>query len=112
MLAGAVDVVEDLDDRRQRLVRRVLAHQLAVAVDAPLVVEVLGLEPLEVGRPLGELLLDRRVRSSAAASSSPPSTSVSLAISAAASPNEPAVRGPAEVSSTSTVPSAAPAAGG
>ena len=63
VLARPVDVVEDLDDRRQGLVRRVLAHQLAVALDPALVVEVLGLEPLEVGGPLGELLLDAAVAS-------------------------------------------------
>ena len=101
VLARPVDVVEDLDDRRQGLVRRVLAHQLAVTLDPALVVEVLGLEPLEVGGPLGELLLDGRpVGLLGGGVASAASTSVSLAISAAASPNEPA--GSAEVSSTST----------
>ena len=89
VLAGPVDGVEDLDDRGQGLVRRVLAHQVAVALDPALVVDVLGLEPLQVGGPLRELPLDGRTLGLGLVAS-PPSTSVSLAISAAASPNDPA----------------------
>src|SRR6476661_1800970 len=55
VLAGTVDRVEHLGDRRESSVGRVLADQLAVPLDAPLVVEVLGLEPLEVGGQVGHV---------------------------------------------------------
>src|SRR5262249_55582793 len=45
-------------DRGQRGVRRVLLHQLTVAVDPALVVDVLRLEPLQVRGPLGQLRLE------------------------------------------------------
>src|SRR3954451_3359663 len=59
VLAGPVDRVEHVDDRGERGVRRVLAHQLTVTVDPALVVEVLGLEALQVGGALGQRLQRR-----------------------------------------------------
>ena len=73
VLAGPVDGVEHLGDRGERGVRRVLADQLAVAVDPALVVDVLGLQPLQVGGPLGQLRVwrDGRARRSARRLGSP-----------------------------------------
>ena len=101
VLTGPVDGVEHVDDRRERGVRRVLADQLPVAVDPALVVEVLGLEPLQVGGALGERLLElrgdrwRRGTDSSSSSSSrsdgssgPPSSSM---LSHAADVGEPGV---------------------
>src|SRR6478735_4789700 len=48
-LAGHVDVVEDRQQRLDDAAHRGVTDDLAVAVDALLVVDVLGLQPLEVG---------------------------------------------------------------
>src|SRR6478735_625343 len=58
VLAGPVDVVEHREQRRERAVRRVLPDQVTVAVDASLVVDVLGLQPLQVRGALRQLALD------------------------------------------------------
>ena len=61
VLLGPADVVEHREQRAQHRGLARGAGERTVALDASLVVDVLGLQPLEVGRALGELLLDGRV---------------------------------------------------
>ncbi len=55
VLAGAADVVEHGQQVGEHVGQGQLPHRLPVALDAPPVVGVVGLQPLQVGGPLGEL---------------------------------------------------------
>jgi hypothetical protein len=57
MLPGAVDVVEHRKQRGEHREGGVLLDQLAVPVHPALVVDVLGLEPLEVAGQGRDVLL-------------------------------------------------------
>ena len=60
VVASPADVVEHRQQRGQHVGDRGVADDLAVAVDPALVVDVLGLQPLQVSGALGKLLLDAR----------------------------------------------------
>src|SRR5699024_8225155 len=62
VLTRTVDVVEHRKELRDDPGNGSLMVGLAVAIDPALVVDVLRLQPLQVGRTLGELLLDRQLR--------------------------------------------------
>ena len=53
VVARGLDVVEHRQHRLEHVAHGALLHQRPVAVDPALVVDVLGLQPLQVAEPLG-----------------------------------------------------------
>jgi len=57
VLVSTTDVVEHHQERLQHAGLALGAYEFTIPVDASLVVDVLGLESLQIGRAFGELLL-------------------------------------------------------